>query len=96
MFHSDFRQLLVILLKLWLNFRNKPAAESGLLPLPIPFARKKIVDSEVWSWLMNIMVVETETDWDWAKDVETETLSRVSLISVGISRHHVSDIKYYG
>ena len=48
MFHSDFRQLLVILLKLWLNFRDKPAAESGLLPLPIPFARKKIVDSEVW------------------------------------------------
>ena len=65
MFHSDFRQLLVILLKLWLNFRDKPAAESGLLPLPIPFARKNIVDSEVWpptttinehEWPMSILV----------------------------------------
>ena len=27
------------------------------------------------------MGVETETNRDWAKDVETETLSRVSLIS---------------
>ena len=27
------------------------------------------------------MVVETETDRDWAKDVKTETLSRVLLIS---------------
>ena len=33
------------------------------------------------SRLRNITVVETETDRDWAKDVETETLSRVSLIS---------------
>ena len=33
--------------------------------------------------LRNLMVVETETDGDrdWAKDVETESLSRVSLIS---------------
>ena len=33
------------------------------------------------SRLKNIMVVETETNQDWAKDVETETLSRVSLIT---------------
>ena len=31
------------------------------------------------------MVVETETDRDWAKDVKTETLSRVSLISAIVS-----------
>ena len=30
-----------------------------------------------------MVVVETETDRDWAKDVETETLLRVSLISAG-------------
>ena len=41
MIYSDFRQLFVILLKLWENFRDKPAAESGLLQLPISFARKK-------------------------------------------------------
>ena len=31
--------------------------------------------------LRNILVVETETNRDWAKDIETKTLSRVSLIS---------------
>ena len=31
------------------------------------------------------MVVETETDLDLAKDVETETLSRVSLISAKLA-----------
>ena len=35
------------------------------------------------------MVVETETAQDWAKDVDTETLSRVSLISGSYS------MKYY-
>ena len=32
------------------------------------------------------MDVETETSRDWAKDVDTETSSRLSLISVG--DHH--------
>ena len=53
MLHSNFRKLFVILLKLWQNFRDKPAAESGLLPLPILFARKKAGDSGVWSYGYN-------------------------------------------
>ena len=34
------------------------------------------------SRLGNLMAVETKTSWDWAKDVDTQTPLRLSLISV--------------
>ena len=37
-------------------------------------------DRDLWR-LINIMVIKTKTDRNWTKDVETETSSRVSLIS---------------
>ena len=39
------------------------------------------------SRLGNLMDVETETSRDWAKDVDTETPSRLSLISDSANRH---------
>ena len=60
-------------------------------PVPLRWDRSCGIVSRCWdrdlSRLRNITVVET--DRAWAKDIETETLSRVSLISACLNLCHV-------
>ena len=79
MLHSNFRKLFVILLKQWENFHDKPAAESGLLPLTMPFARKKKGDSGVC--LGSIKQSMLPDNQSFGKQIKVKTYMTVYLVS---------------